>query len=275
MTDGATGGREELSRRLRALFDAAEMSTIRAAALLTEQGSPTSQSKVSRTLNGRVAADPDFVDRLCALLGTTDEERKELVDLAHEVRKGNRRLVLGRDEAAAQTRIGKFERESQLIRAFTLSAVPGELQTEPYLRAIFNSEAGVRQRLLNQAILDDEHSERRFRLLLAEGALGWAPIAPPDMAEQIDHIAASLDRRNVEIGIIPWGRPVPVLPLHAWHLFDSRLVVTGGATYALDLSEPDDVAAYVAMTDQLEQAAVYGDEARAILRIAAERYREQ
>jgi hypothetical protein len=39
------------------------------------------------------------------------------------------------------------------------------------------------------------------------------------------------------------------------------------------LTDPDDVVAYVALTDQLEQAAVFDDEARVILRNVADRYR--
>lgn len=273
MTDGITGGRDELASRLRALFKASGMSTVRAAKHLEERGVATSQSKVSRTINGRVAADPEFVAQLCTLLDASAYERDELVALAREIRKGNRRLVLGRDQAAAQTRIGKFERESSLVRAVAITGMPGELQTEPYVRTIFNTAASIRQRLLNQAILDDATSQRRFVLLIAESAFGWTPLPPAQMADQIDHISAALDRRNVRIGIIPWGATVPRLPQQSWYLFDSRLVVTGGLTYALDLTDPDDVVAYVALTDRLEQAAVFDDEARVILRNVADRYR--
>lgn len=273
MTDGITGGRDELAQRLRALFAAAGMSTVRAAKQLQDRGVETSQSKVSRTLNGRVAPEPDFVAELCALVGAPAEERNHLVALTEEIRKANRRLVLGRDQAAAQTRIGKFQRESRLVRVVAITSVPGELQTEPYVRKIFTAEAAVRQRLLNQTILDDHTSPRRFVLLIAESALGWTLLPPAAMADQVDHVAAAIDRRNVRIGILPWGRATPRIPQHSWYLFDSRLVVTGGLTYALDLSEPDDVAAYTALTDQLEQLAVYDDEARAILARVAERYR--
>lgn len=212
MTDRTTGGRDELASRLRSLFKASGMSTVRAAKELEDRGVPTSQSKVSRTINGRVAADPEFVAQLCMLLGASAYERDELVALAREIRKANRRLVLGRDQAAAQTRIGKFERESSLVHVVAITSMPGELQTEPYVRTIFNTDVGVRQRLLNQAILDDATSRRRFVLLIAESAFGWTPLPPAQMADQIDHISAALDRRNVRIGIIPWGATVPRLP---------------------------------------------------------------
>ena len=274
MTGGTLGGRDELASRLRALLKASGMSTVRVAKALENRGIHTSQSKVSRTINARVAADPEFVAQLCALLGASAYERDELVALAWAIRKANRRLVLGRDQAAAQTRIGKFERESSLVRAVAITSMPGELQIEPYVRTIFNSDAGVRQRLLNQAILDDTTSRRQFVLLIAESAFGWTPLPPALMADQIDHISAALARRNVRIGIIPWGTTVLSLPQQSWYLFDSRLVVTGGLTYALDLADPDDVGAYVELTDALERLAVYGEEAREILTRVADRYRE-
>jgi hypothetical protein len=276
MTDDPTGGRAELAQRLRELCrGAGNPSTRKIAEDLATLGVTWSQSKVSRTMNGRTATDPDEVGTLCDLFRASASERAQLVELAREVLKANRRLVLGRDPAAAQTRIGRFQRDASLVRCVALTTIPGELQTPDYVHAVFRgNEAGARQRLLNQTILDEVTSARQFRLLLGESALGWTIVPPAKMAQQLDHVAASIDRRNVTIGILSWGQVIPRLPQHSWYLYDSRLVVTGGATYALDLSDPDDVAAYTTLTDQYEQLAVYGDEARAILTRAADRYRQ-
>lgn len=276
MADRTTGDRDELSRRLRALRMAAGLSGMEAARL-TE----TTQSKVSRVENGRVVAAPEFVEQLCRLYRSSAAERRDLVAMAHDVRGGNRRLVLSRDSAGIQARIGRVERQSALVRSFTPSGIPGELQTEAYVRAVFHgsarrdfdgAEAGIAQRLLNQAILDDEASTRQFVLLMSEGSLGWALLPPAEMAAQIDHVAAATHRRNVRVGIVPWGRHSAVLPLHSWYLFDARFVVAGATHGAADLDDPADVAAYVRLTDQLEQLAVWDADARTILARAAERY---
>lgn len=278
MSDRTTGGRDELSKRLRALRKAAGLSGMEAARLAN-----TTQSKVSRVENGRIVAPPEFVDQLCRLYKASAAERRELVAMARDVKGGTRRLVLSRDSAGIQARIGRIERQSTLVRCFTPSGIPGELQTEAYVRAVFygsarrnfdGAEAGIAQRLLNQAILDDEHSSRRFVLLMTEGALGWALLPPSEMAAQINHIAAATRRRNVRVGIIPWGRQSAVLPLHSWYLFDARFVVAGAIHGAADLDDPADVAAYVRLTDELEQLAVFDGEARAILARVADRYRE-
>jgi len=121
--------------------------------------------------------------------------------------------------------------------------------------------------------LDEEDTPRRFVILTPEGALGWALLSPDGMATQIDHLAAATGRPNLRLGIIPWGRPCPTLPLHTWGLFDQRAVIVGTTTATAILTEPLDVARYVELTDELERLAVFGDEARAILDRVAERYR--
>jgi transcriptional regulator with XRE-family HTH domain len=277
MPDRTTGGRDELSQRLRALRKAAGLSGVEAATRAA-----VTQSKMSRVENGRVVADPEFVDQLARLYGASPAERRDLVAMAKDVKGGTRRLVMSRDSAGLQARLGRIERQSALVRCFSPSGLPGELQTEEYVRAVFYgsarrsveaAEAGITQRLLNQAILDDEHSPRQFVMILPEGSLGWALLPPPGMAEQVDRLTAATYRRNVRLGIIPWGSQCPVLPLHSWYLFDARFVVTGVTHGAFDLAEPADVDAYVKLTDQLEQYAVFGDEARAILVKVADRYR--
>lgn len=278
MTDGPAGDaaetpREELSRRLRALFEGAGMSTVRADQLLRAQGIKASQSKVSRTLTGRTAAPPDFVAQLAALVDAPAEVSQELVELAVRVQAGNRRLVLSRDEGALQERMGRYTRDAKLVRTFTPSGLPGLAQTEPYIRRVMTEERGVQSRLRNQAVLDEPG--RRFVWILTDGALGFpALLPPPEMAVQLQYLISLSRRPSVRVGIIPWGRPCPVFPIHGYDLFDDQVVVTGGETYGLDLDDPGDLAAYVQLTDELEELAVYGDQARKLLSQAADRYRE-
>lgn len=93
------------------------------------------------------------------------------------------------------------------------------------------------------------------------------------MIEQLERIAARTYRLNVRVGIVPFGRPIEVFPLHSWDLFDQRAVIVGTTTATAVLTEPRDVAVYVELTDALERLAVYGAEAREILTRVADRYR--
>ena len=276
MTDGPTDGtetpREELSRNLRALFKAAGMSTVRADELLRGRGVPSSQSKVSRTINGRSAADPSYVGQLYDLVGDAPEERDRLIKLAETVKAGNRRLVLSRDEGALQERMGRYTRDAALVRTFTPAGLPGLAQTEQYIRQVMTEERGVQARLRNQEILGEP--KRRYVWILTDGALGFPALLPPlGMADQLEHLIALSRRPNVRLGIIPWGRKSSVIPIHGYDLFDDQVVVTGGETYGLDLDDPNDVAAYVSLTDQLEELATWDEAARGLLHTAAERYR--
>lgn len=277
MSDRKTGGRDELSRRLHDLRKAAGLSGPRVAEL-----AEASQSKISRVETGRVVVDPEFVDRLCRLYKASAADRRELVAMARDVQAGNRRLVLRRDTAGVQAQIGRIQKQSAVVRTFSPSGLPGLIQTPAYIRAVFHAsarrnlegtEAGIAQRVRNQAILDDETTRRRFVMLMPEGSLGWALLPPAAMAEQIDHISAATHRRNVQVGIIPWGTASPVLPLHSWELYDARLVITGSTHATAQLTDPVDVAAYVKLTDALEQLAVFGEAAREILTRVADRYR--
>ena len=118
---------------------------------------------------------------------------------------------------------------------------------------VAGDEAGAEQRIANQAVLTGD-TTRRFVMLMPEGSLGWALVPPVRMADQVRHIAAMSRRRNMRIGIIPWGRVSSVLPLHSWEIYDGD--------------------AYLELFATLERLAVYGDDAREVLTRVADRYQE-
>lgn len=74
------------------------------------------------------------------------------------------------------------------------------------------------------------------------------------MVEQIERIAAVIDRPNV--GIIPWQAPARVLPLHGFHLYDHRAVVVGTRSGTAIIGEPD-VPDHEALFGELEHLAVF------------------
>lgn len=151
-----------------------------------------------------------------------------------------------------------------------------------YCRALFHAdpklshdaaEDGVAARLADQAILDETDSPRRFVMVMPEGSLGWSLLPPAGMADQIDHIAEASKRPNVRVGIIPWGRQSPVLPLHSWEMYDERAVIAGTTTATALLTDRPDIAAYLALFAELDQLAVYDDDARHLLSRVAADYR--
>lgn len=274
MPDRSTGG-DALSRKLRELRAAAGLRQVDAA----EQAG-ISQSLIAKFENGRQVPRPDQAETLTGVYRASAQDRRELTQLAEDLREGTRRVVVRRQSAAIQQQIRRVVESSLLVRTFSPIGIPGLLQTTDYVRALFTTggattpedQAGAEQRIANQAVLTEDPA-RRFVMLMPEGSLGWALIPPARMASQIEHITAMSQRGNIRIGIIPWGRVSSTLPLHSWEIYDERAVITGSTTGTTVLTTRPDVDAYLRLFATLEQLACYDDEAHAILNQVAERYR--
>ncbi|MGH3802534.1 MAG: helix-turn-helix domain-containing protein, partial [Pseudonocardiaceae bacterium] len=224
---GRQFGGDELSRTLRQLREAANLSGLAAG-----KAAGFSQAKVSRIENGVNVPTPKDVATLAEVYGASAENRQRLAQLAEDMRAGSRRVVLNRGGVDFQDRIARIEQASEHVRTFASTVVPGLLQTEDYARAVFSSgtlspaeiDAAVAGRMQRQRLLDaDRH---RFTLLTTAGALSWCAGSPAVMAAQADRLAAP-QPENVRVGIIPWGTPATVFPMHTWDIYDQRGVIVG------------------------------------------------
>ncbi|HEY2087646.1 MAG TPA: helix-turn-helix transcriptional regulator [Mycobacterium sp.] len=276
MANGQTGGRDALSQSLRDAQAAAGLSGKETAAktgLLA--------SKVSRLLAGKQVPTEADVVALAEAFNVPAAERRRILSMARDVKAENKRVVAYRDPAAIQARIGRVERNSALIREFSPNIIPGLLQSPGYARTLMESagwgaedtERAIAGRLERQLLLDKDTEPRRWLILLTEGALGWALGPPAVMLEQIDRISVATYRVNARVGIVPFGQPAKVAPLHSWDLYDERFVVVGTLTNTAFLEEARDIRQYVELTNELEALAKYGPEAREILTKVADRYR--
>lgn len=275
MTDRTTGGRDELSRTLRQLRQAAGLSGAEAG-----RRAGFSQAKVSRIENGVNVPTPDDVTTLVRVYNASADDRRRLEAMARDVRAEHRRVVLVKTPSGFQQRMGRIEQASAHIATFTPTVVPGLLQTEPYAHAIFSSadltpseiDKAVAARMTRQRLLHDPG--HRFTLITTAGALAWRAGTPEQMAAQVEHIAESTRIPNARVGIIPWGTLARVFPLHGWDLYDRRAVIVGTANATAVLTEPTDVAVYGDLLAQMEHMAVFDGEARAVLTRIASAYRE-
>ncbi|MGH3852184.1 MAG: helix-turn-helix domain-containing protein [Pseudonocardiaceae bacterium] len=275
MPDRSSGG-DTLSRKLRELREAARLRQVDVA-----KQAAISQSLIAKFENGRQAPRPDQTENLCRTYNASAQDRRGLVALAEDLSEGTRRVVVHRQYAAVQKQVGRVVESSTLVRTFSPNGIPGLLQTTDYVRALFTTggaatpadEAGAEQRIANQAVLTGD-AARRFVMLMPEGSLGWALLPPVHMAGQVGRIAAMSRRRNMRVGIIPWGRVSSVLPLHSWEIYDERAVITGSMTGTAVLTTSADVAAYLELFATVERLAVYGEDAREILTRVADRYQE-
>jgi transcriptional regulator with XRE-family HTH domain len=273
-----TGGQDKLSEGLRAARKAAGLASTYAAATRTGK----TQSMISRVESGATLPAPGLVKELCEAYGTRRDERDRLVSLAEDMRAGARRVIISK-RPSVQARIGRIQDQSALVRGFASIGLPGTLQTEDYALNLMSARGGrtpaaiaaAEQRVKNQELLDEPGSARRWVYVLAEGALGWAFGDSEIMAAQMGHLIEATRRRNLRLGVVPFGAwdPDLPLPLNGWEMYDGRHVIVGTVSMTADLQQPAHLAAYVSMFERLERLAVYDDAARAILRGAADRYR--
>ncbi|MGH3929686.1 MAG: helix-turn-helix domain-containing protein [Pseudonocardiaceae bacterium] len=274
MTERMTGGRDELSRTLRQLRQAAGLSGVEAG-----RRAGFSQAKVSRIENGVNVPTSDDVTTLAKVYDASADDRRRLDAIARDVRAEYRRVVLVKTPANFQQRMGRIEEASEHIATFTPTVVPGLLQTEPYARAIFSSadltpseiDKAVAARITRQQLLHDPG--HRFTLITTAGALAWRAGTPEQMATQVQHIAESTRLPTARVGIIPWGARARVFPLHGWDLYDRRAVIVGTANATALLTEPTDVAVYADLFAQMQDMAIFDDDARAVLTRIAGEYR--
>jgi hypothetical protein len=249
--------------------------------LQAAQHSGFPSSKISRIELGRQVATEQDVKTLTEIYGVRGTERRQLLELARAVKAENRRVVAVRDPAAIQHRLARIEKSSALVREFSPNIIPELLQSPGYIKTLTESagwspedtKRAITGRLERQLLLDRADEPRRWVILLTEGGLGWALGPPEVMIQQMERITGATYRTNARIGIVPFGQPARVAPLHSWDLYDQRSVVVSTLTNTAILDQPRDIRAYVELTDALENLAVWDHDARAILTRVAERYR--
>jgi transcriptional regulator with XRE-family HTH domain len=269
-------GRDELSRSLKALREAAGMTQVPAAA-----AAGISQAGLSRIERGGLLPSPETVEALARIYNADPATTSRLVGLATAIRPEylDSRIIMQRGINHFQERLGKIERSSALIRAYQPNIILGILQTAAYAEVVFTSRnrtapqtaQGVASRLALQAALTEP--DRDWVLIQTEGALDWCVRDAALMAEQIDHIIDVSWLPNVRIGLIIRRTPTTILAPHGFHLFDARAVQVGTKTAVALIDNAEDIATYETLFSKLEQIAVFGDEARAELRRIADEYR--
>lgn len=236
------------------------------------------QARLSRMETGRRVPNDADIHALCRGYEAPQEVRQRLLAQARELRAGivPARTVLHRHGGhSMQDRISRIEHASEGVRTFSCAVVTGLLQTPDYARALFSGryqgddlDQVVAARLYRQRILDTEFTAH---LVLTESALRWHVGSPEVMAQQMEHIAATGERTNVRLGVIPWTRPNVHPVLHPFQIYDQQAVMVGTEIATALHTDTRDVTDYVHRFEIYAGLADYGDAAAATLaRVAAE-----
>ncbi|MGK5685515.1 helix-turn-helix domain-containing protein [Actinoplanes sp. URMC 104] len=264
---GAVPGTEGPTLRRRRL--GAALKRYREAAGLT-QGQVTRQlewhaAKVTRIETARVSVTPRDVTDMLTLYGVRDPEHREaLTELARASRErawwADYRDIVQPDSYVS------FEAEASAIRNWEPVVLPGLLQTEAYMRALFRTsltsrpdrvDRAVSLRLARQRRLTGKHPIE-LGALLDESVL-YRPIGGRRaMAGQLRHLLTLSELPNVSVRVLPCGvGEHPLLGMSAALLaFDQAaeldvVFVEGFGRTSHFLRRPQEVARYRAVFDEV------------------------
>ncbi|MGW5612702.1 helix-turn-helix domain-containing protein [Streptomyces sp. NPDC003877] len=267
---------QALGVRLRALRAEAGL-TGAVLAQRAQVGQPT----VSKVENGRMVPSLDVLDRLSRALGLDEATALEVRDLLAAVEAAVDSG--GPEEGAPSTGVAVDDevRSARLVRSFQCVVLPAMLQSAEYARHVFESAPGatpdsvgraVAARVERQSVLYEPGRESVF--VLTEAVLRTWPGTPALMLAQLDRLLAVESLSTVRLGVVPWRRPVPVLPRHGFTLCDRRAVVVetfGAERVSVDSAE---VASYEETFGRFERAAVFGGELRELLLLVMQEFRD-
>jgi len=239
-----------------------------------------SQSTVSRIELGQAMPSLADVESWAHVTGASPEHLRELRTLAEaaavETITWSKATRRGLPELQKDVR--GLEATAATILNFQPTIIPGLLQTADYARRLVTSgypgsrpdiAAAVTARLDRQAILYDD--ARHLDFVIAEAALRWRLGPPQMMLAQLDRVASLATLPSVTVGIIPQAAEVAAWHIHGFAILDDR---SGGAplvrvetlTTGLSISDPDAVERYRQAFGLLRDAAVFDDEAGALIR---------
>ncbi|MFF8195933.1 helix-turn-helix domain-containing protein [Streptomyces bobili] len=262
--------RRELMRALGARLRGLRAEAGLTGAVLAERAG-VGQPTVSKVENGRMVPSADVLDRLSNALGLDESTAHEVRDLLAAVMAAPE-TAKASGEVPAGTALDEAVRSARLVRSFQCVVLPATLQSAEYARHVFGSaphvtpEAvgrAVAARVERQSLLYEPGRESVF--VLTEGVLRTWPGSPALMLAQFDRLLAVESLSTVRLGVIPWRRPVPVMPRHGFTLCDSHAVVVESFRGERVVDDSAEVTAYEETFRRFEGAAIFGGEVRELL----------
>lgn len=239
------------------------------------------QPTVSKVETGRMVPSLDVLDRLSRALGLDESTAHEVRDLLAAVVDAADSDGAERTTPLAGTTVDEEVRSARLVRSFQCVVLPAMLQTAEYARHVFESAPNstpqavgraVAARVERQSVLYEPGRESVF--VLTEAVLRTWPGTPALMLAQFDRLLAVESLSTVRLGVIPWRRPVPVLPRHGFTLCDRKAVVVETFADERVSADSSEVAAYEETFSRFEQAAVFDDEVRELLLRVMKEFRD-
>ncbi|WP_441248969.1 helix-turn-helix domain-containing protein [Kitasatospora sp. McL0602] len=169
-----------------------------------------------------------------------------------------------------------YERTTR-FRSYSPGIVPGLIQTRDYTRSVLQAtqrrrvavddvEEAVQVRMERQAILSDHG--KTFAFLIEEASLYHGLGGPEVAAGQLSHLITVGSLANLSLGIIPRNMRRHSMQVEGFWIYDAAQVNVELVSGYLQITQPSEVGAYVARFGELAADAVYGADARLLVRAA-------
>lgn len=242
-----------------------------------------SARKLSQAESGKVILNYPELKELCDLYGVDGQQREDLFELGIAARK---RGSYGNVRMDVRAYIA-MEASAARLRIYYGDLVPGLLQTEDYMRALFAGvglitdqkevDRLVEGRLVRRGVLD---TIGRYDLVLGEATLRQNVGGPAVMAEQLSQLLRAAARPNVSIRLLPQGIGAhPGLGLN-FQILDLRepektLVWIESLSSSHYLERDDGVKRHIVAFDLLQSKALSEDDSRQELQRSIEKINKE
>lgn len=238
------------------------------------------QSKVSKIELGRQLPTDGDVTAWLDVCGGTPADAVDVARLLTNARLEHRSfgdLWPAGGVPADQDEIAEAEARATVIAEYQPSLVPGLAQTPAYARAVLSApgsavllgadpaaiDAAVAARVRRQHLLYTPG--KRVRVLVGEAALHVRFGDPSVLAGQLDRLVTIAALPTVELGVLPFDRPSPMLPVAGVALLDDEIAWVETLVQERMLEAPEHVAAYLQAFELAMAAAVRGPDVVALV----------
>lgn len=270
MTNPPEHARQALGARLREIRREARL-TARA----LSDGSGLHFTKISKIEHGKQAPSEDDLAAWCRACGA-DGQLNDLIATARAVEtmyvEWRRAWRFGMKHSQQARNV--LHEQSKLFRIYEPGIIPGVFQTAEYAAAVlsqvieFNQipndlDGAVAARLERQRFLYT--GDRRYLVVLEEQALKTRVGTVETMRGQLDRLLAVMSLQRVSLGIIPAMAERRIWTSAGFWIFDKHTVRVETPSAELTITQGGEIAVYEKRLAWLQEVAVYGGEARALI----------
>lgn len=231
-----------------------------------------SQSKISKLESGYYSRlNTEEINSIFAVLRPS---KKQQLEIQAALENTLSELKAHRITPPQWRNTSQLEKDARVVRMFMVSLLPAFLQTIEYRKAFlalynFSAEELVadRRNVLNRQDLLWAR-DRTFHFILYEACLYACPGSRDTQLAQLDRIERLVGLENVKIGIVPFKPGLPAMPYENFVLYDTHQLIIEAVSFEIVSKDLTPIQDHIKTFTALDKRALYGGEAREIIREA-------